>query len=600
MEKGEKRSFHALFEHIQFCERSMKRSALKYPWQLGFMADSDQSAFPKGPLGMSPVLPAAVSSSDHAEPADEKLASAFDDHCRRLYCKLPQVEWDVHLDSQRSAALAKWHKIVLSDPMSFDVCRMHFQSLKTGLQGGKLQDDLKNVFSSKSTSTLHGRAGPMMRFLHFCGDKQLQAFPITEEVVYAFMQHVEQSAAPTFLRSFLSSLGFALHVVGLIGAKRVLDSRRIKGLADKCYLQKKKTRSRLPLSVAELTTLEEIVLGYRGRGIPDRHAAGCFLFMVYARTRFSDMLNVGRLDFEAGENEEGYIEAQVARSKTSFSVDRKVRLLPMTAAMHGVTAEPWGSAWKAVLEKTGIPITHGKPLLPGRTPDGWHTLPLTAEAATSWLRSMLQSGDRFQEERTKSIGTHSCKSTILSWMAKWGSSPDLRRLMGYHVADKMSTMLIYGKDNTSAGLREIDVILEAIRQGEFLPDAKRSEMFPNADDAAKLLESQDQSGFDGYCSGSSSEDSADEDQPDHLAHETAENAILGKWDAGVDVDKLPEEAVYFRHPLSRTIHVQEDESGIRFTCGRDISKSYVPLESRPQSLLPICKQCFARFRKAHV
>ena len=172
--------------------------------------------------------------------------------------------------------------------------------------------------------------------------------------------------------------------------------------------------------------------------------------------------------------------------------------------------------------------------------------------------------------------------------------------MGYHAADKMSTMLIYGKDNTSAGLREIDVILEAIRQGEFLPDAKRSEMFPNADDAAKLLESQDQSGFDGYCSGSSSEDSADEDQPDHLAHETAENAILGKWDAGVDVDKLPEEAVYFRHPLSRTIHVQEDESGIRFTCGRDISKSYVPLESRPQSLLPICKQCFARFRKAHV
>jgi len=523
----------------------------------------------------------------------EELASAFDDHCRRLYCKLPQVEWDVHLDSQRSAAMAKWHKIVLADPMSFDVCRMHFQSLKTGLQGGKLQDDLRNVFSSKSTSTLHGRAGPMMRFLHFCAD-------ITEEVVYAFMQHVEQSAAPTFLRSFLSSLGFALHVVGLIGAKRVLDSRRIKGLADKCYLQKKKTRSRLPLTVEELTTLEEIVLGYRGRGLPDRHAAGCFLFMVYRRTRFSDMLNVGRLDFEAGDDETGYIEAQVARSKTSFSVDRKVRLLPMTAAMHGVTTESWGKAWETVLEKTGITATHGKPLLPGRTPDGWHTLPLTAEAATSWLRSMLQSGEHFQEDRIKSIGTHSCKSTILSWMAKWGSSPDLRRLMGYHVADKMSTMLIYGKDNTSAGLREIDVILEAIRQGEFLPDAKRSEMFPHAEDAAKLLESQDQSGFEGYCSGSSSEDSADEDQPDHLAHEKAENAVLGKWDAGVDVNKLPDQAVYFRHPLSRTIHVQEAESGIRFTCGRDISKSYISLESRPQSLLPICKQCFARFRKAHV
>ena len=600
VEKGEKRSSNALFEHIQFCERSMKRSALKYPWQLGFMADSDQPVFPRGPLGMAPVLPAAVSSAGLLEPAQEQLSNAFDDHCRKLYCKLPQVEWDVLLDSQRSAAVAKWHKIVLADPMSFQVCRLHFQSLQTGLQGGKLQDDLKNVFASKSTSTLHGRAGPMMRFLHFCGDRQLKVFPLTEEVVYAFMQHVEQSAAPTFLRSFLSSLGFALHVVGLMGAKQVLDSKRIKGLADKCYLLKKKTRSRLPLSVAELTTLEEIVLGRRGRGMPDRHAAGCFLFMVYARTRFSDMLNVGRLEFEAGEDGKGYIEAQVARSKTSFSVDRKVRLLPMTAAMHGVTAEPWAIAWKDVLAKTGIVITHGKPLLPGRTPDGWHTLPLTAEAATSWLRSMLQSGDYFKEERTKSIGTHSCKATVLSWMAKWGSSPDLRRLMGYHVADKMSTMLIYGKDNTSAGLREIDVILEAIRQGEFVPDAKRAEMFPYADDAAKLLEDQDQRGFDGCFSGSSSEDSADEDQPDHLAHEAAQNAVLGKWDAGVDVGKLPDEAVYFRHPLSRTIHVQEDEAGIRFTCGRDISKNYVPLESRPQSLLPICKQCFARFRKAHV
>ena len=438
VEKGEKRSSSAIFEHLQFCERSMKRSALKYPWQLGFMADHDRMAFPKGPVGMAPVMPAAVLDADVVETAQHESSTVFDDHCRRLYCKLPQVEWDVHLDSQRNAALAKWHKIVLTDPMSFEVCRMHFQSIKTGLHGGKLQDDLKNAFSSKSTSTLNGRAGPLMRFLHFCADTQLKAFPLTEEVVYAFMQHVEGTAAPTFLKSLLSSFGFAFHVVGMIGAKQILDSRRIKGLADKCYLQKRKTRSRQPLTVDELATLEEIVLGYRGRGLPDRHAAGCFLFMVFGRTRFSDMLNVGCLDFDDQDSKQsgkGYIEAQVARSKTSFSIDRKVRLLPMTATMHGVTVEPWGKAWKMVLEKNGIAIGHGKPLLPGRTRDGWHTLPLTAEAATSWLRSLLQSSESFEEDRLSSIGTHSCKSTCLSWMSKWGSTPDLRRLMGYHVAD---------------------------------------------------------------------------------------------------------------------------------------------------------------------
>jgi hypothetical protein len=90
----------------------------------------------------------------------------------------------------------------------------------------------------------------------------------------------------------------------------------------------------------------------------------------------------------------------------------------------------------------------------------------------------------------------------------------------------------------------------------------------------------------------------DEDEPDHNAREAAENAVLGKWDGLVEVDKLPEGALYFRHPLSRTIHLQEDESGLKFTCGRDITRIYIALPSRPQTLLPVCKQCFNKFRKS--
>ena len=383
----------------------------------------------------------------------------------------------------------------------------------------------------------------------------MKPLPLREDVVYAFMQAEEDRSAPTFLKSFLSSLGFSLHVLGLGSAKHVLESKRIKGLADKCYLMKRKTRSRHPLRVDELAHLEEVVMGRKGRPMADRHAAGCFLFMVYARARFSDMMNVGKLEFDIAESDEtmrGYIEAQVARSKASFSVDRKVRLLPMTATMFGVLAEPWGRSWKDVLEKSGITVGSGKPLLPGRTPDGWHTLPLSAEAATSWLRNLIQTSDYFQAERLPCIGTHSCKSTCLSWLAKWGATPDLRRLMGYHVADKMSTMLIYGKDNTSEGLREIDKILDAIKSGDFVPDARRAEMFPHFERGDKKPIVADEASFDGLCSESSSEDSADEDAPDHVVNEEAENAFLGKWDGIVDVQKLPSQAIYFRHPLLRT------------------------------------------------
>ena len=115
----------------------MKKSACKYPWQLGFLNEKDRTSFPFGPVGFSPLLVSRVNPGDdleHTEPP-----SVFDVQCRKLSCKMPKIEWDAHLDTQRNAALAKWHRIVMTDPMSFEVCRSFFQSVKSGLHHGRLQ-----------------------------------------------------------------------------------------------------------------------------------------------------------------------------------------------------------------------------------------------------------------------------------------------------------------------------------------------------------------------------------------------------------------------------------------------------------------------------
>ena len=75
--------------------------------------------------------------------------------------------------------------------------------------------------------------------------------------------------------------------------------------------------------------------------------------------------------------------------------------------------------------------------------------------------------------------------------------------MGYHVADRMSTMLVYGRDNTSEGLREIDNILDAIRSTGFRPDAKRADMFPHSEEATLAHLELDEKDFDGQNSDSS-------------------------------------------------------------------------------------------------
>ena len=245
----------------------------------------------------------------------DRQENVFDVHYKQLLCRLQKIEWDAMQDSQRNAALAERHRMVMSDPMFFEVCICYFNLVISGLNKGRLQDDPKKKFACKSASTFHSRADLMMTFLHYCPNLQLKAFPVFEEVVYSFMQHEED----------------------------------------------------------------------------------------------------------------------------------KVRLPFVAVTANGVSSEFWSHAWKSVLAEAGVQVGHGKPLLPVRTPDGWHPLHWSAEEATSWLRSLRQTGEVLQDSRLQLLGTHSCKSTCPSWLAKWGGTPDMRRLMGYYVADKMSTMLTYGK-----------------------------------------------------------------------------------------------------------------------------------------------------------
>lgn len=599
---GMKRS--ANFEHLEFCNRVSKKSSFKYPWDMGVIDHMPALWEIPQPFGMTPLVEKNFESINIDEPCSSRVNSQTS-LCQRFITKQPRIDWDVKLNAIREANLAKWQRIVCSDPLAFDVCRSYFSSLKMGLNTGSLIDCLRNVFSSKSTGTLSNRAGPILRYMMFCAKTGMKSFPVCEEIVYAYLLHEEQvvDAAPTYHRSFLSSVAFCIHVLGLASATCVLESRRISGLAAKRYLLKKKTRSRLPLLAREVLLLEKIVLGKCRKSLADRHAAGCFLFMVYARARYSDMQNVTtlRLDTEVVNScRVGFVECGVGRSKTSFSMERKVRLLPMSATICGlVPSESWAMAWHDVIAETGVEVGNGKPLLPARTQDGWHSLPLTAEAATHWLRALLQSEGDMEQTRVMGIGTHSLKATCLSWLSKWGTAPDTRRLLGYHVADRMSTMLIYGRDNTSAGLRELDEIVSAIRGGSFLPDSARAAMFPGRIVAGENPEAAgaDSANHDEACSDSSSEDSEDEDSPDHEQVEKAEATVFGRWDGGINVDLLPRLAVYHRHCLSRTIHLQEDETGLKFTCGRDVNSKYVMLSARPQTMLPVCRQCFQRFAR---
>ena len=116
--------------------------------------------------------------------------------------------------------------------------------------------------------------------------------------------------------------------------------------------------------------------------------------------------------------------------------------------------DPWAAHYFEAMQEAGLTMGSDRPLLPSPSDSGWGSLPITAEAATSWLKALLVSGGSTQDD-VKNLGTHSCKITALSWAAKAGVSKENRAILGYH-SDKKSSVLVYGRDNQAEALRQLD------------------------------------------------------------------------------------------------------------------------------------------------
>ena len=89
--------------------------------------------------------------------------------------------------------------------------------------------------------------------------------------------------------------------------------------------------------------------------------------MIYARTRHSDAQASGNFALDVTESEgsiNGYIEAKARRSKTSHSLERKTRFLPMVAPIQGLCDGALALAWVKCMDDRGLERGDGKPLLP--------------------------------------------------------------------------------------------------------------------------------------------------------------------------------------------------------------------------------------------
>ena len=573
--------------HTQFAWNGRQNKKLHVmPWDLKLSTpmkvQSDALSMPSWSARMPPLPDFAGEPGSGVE--SDIIDSAFMKVGLRAVSASDKRLWQDRLSWERKCACKKWCSLILIKLSSWTIGRDVASGNSMRFASGGLMESVVDALASRATSTLHARVGPLLKFAKYWKDKGLECFPIQEWMIYEYIK-AQTTWAPTAPRSFLISLSFAFHVFGLAGGDVAAKSGRIKGVSEAHYADRRKIVQRPPLSVNQVLILEATVLD-PSRSKYDRIAAGFFLLLVFGRLRYSDGLQLGNLQVDARETQNGtsgFLEARAERTKTSVTLERKVRFLPVAVPLESFGTQCWATTWLELRTSAGLHGQTPHPMLPSpQLGGGWSQMPLTVSAAGDWLRSLL----KVESAARDRLATHSCKATLLSMAAKFGMDYDSRRFLGYHSEGKDRSLLVYSRDAMSAPLRKLISMINAIREQKFFPDANRSGYFA-ADD--ELPEGAEAASDGGGSDGSSSRDSASEEEVNPDEDEQVASEMVGSW-APKGAEMAGQQ--FARHRVSRCIHAISDEAGLTLTCGRQVSNRYVILLVKPSFMHPVCSGCF--------
>ena len=134
---------------------------------------------------------------------------------------------------------------------------------------------------------------------------------------------------------------------------------------------------------------------------------------------------------------------------------------------------------------------------------------------------------------------------------------------------------VYGRDVQAQALRELEVVLEAVRLGHFRPDATRSGLFALNFSRDTLLQQAS------YQLLQASED------PNKKSDEALEIASKSSTPETVE----SQHDTFWFHPQSTIVHCRVAVS-TKFACGRPFQTTYAQVGSSRARWLPQRKSCF--------
>ena len=511
---------------------------------------------------------------------------------------------------RRHTYLTSWTSLVLLNVDAFTA----FDVVRQNLQGKTVREavylTIGECLACKATSTVGKRLGSLQRFAKFCDGLSIEPFPLSDTNMHAYVSSllVNDNASATSGRSFLESIRFTCAMLGLVSLDPDLVSKRVDGVAQMIMKRAPPVAQADPLTVKQVKQLEAICCNCDA--IQDRVIAGGVLLMVYGSARASDVTRavemvIDKVPIECREDDSlepsGYIELKVLGNKGARSATQKRLLLPVVAPMISLSGLEWWEAWfeaRAALQL----ISHGKlgvPLLNRFDADGQvvcHAL------AASEIGEFIRKALGVETLPRNGVRSHSCKTTILSWMAKYGSPLNLRRNVGHHADITSRSSDIYARDAMAPALREVWKVVSAVQSGAFDPDKTRSGRFRSgrsqsaADGSEAVSPEAEELGvgerYAGDSDGTETDSSSDAGSTE--SNDIDDSTTLWELlhpDHRPRLVHIPKKFERYEHVKSTFIHLREPKCD-RFLCGRLVSRMYRVRDGDVSVECPTCTTCF--------
>ena len=337
------------------------------------------------------------------------------------------LSWREQLEGKLNKALKRWYALISAWEVRLDIVnQVYSQNLCDGLEV------LGDILKHKAPSTLMKRVNSLVLL-----DKELaklgKRFPPDEVDLYFVLRQLRKAGKSVSCRKgILEALAFCCYVLGVEDCHPLTVSRRCRGSCFEIgYLSKGQAS---PLLVCELLHLRELV--HSAQESWNAVMAGAILLAVYCRARWT-----------------------------------------MTAPCLGVDARQWIGAWVERCKSVGFTPCEGYPVMPAPDQHGRPSLrPLDSAEMSAWMRNLLKDCKRdpcLKIASDRKISSHSCKCTLLSMMAKFGATVEVRACLGYHACGN-STVFRYSRDAAAGPSHELSIMLQHVRSLEFIPDATRS------------------------------------------------------------------------------------------------------------------------------